>query len=503
MSQLSGLLGAQGQQDLMTKMTAQTLQLFKDASSTTGWNTGLGLTGFGLENVAKLLFPVVTPFRNTLPRPKAPAGAGAARWKAIVGYGSSYSRQRPTLGFGYAGSIVDTVEQDFVAPYQPLSLGDSVQLDAQILAQGFDDLRAKAGVKLLYELMVGEDIIALGGQSFALQQPTSPTLVYSSTGGSMGTAGTYYVGVACRTLENYWYNSPATATGGQTNNANATVTVPSAQTTGSVTASVTYVPGAFVYDWYMGTAANTMYYVGSSSTNTYTITAIPTTGQLAPSADASADANAFNGLAATLVGSYTSSGMATRGTSNARDSGAFISSLDGATMTASAGTISQIDAVLQQIYAAVKVSPTRMLVNPQQAADITDLTMGTGSNSIVRVILPDEQGPRSGLTAGQYVDSYVNKAANGQVMKIVTDPQVPPGHIFLITDVLPFPDASVDSVLSIETQADYMQYEYGINRNAGAANGGPRYDFETRCIEVLKNYGPAFMGIIHNVGTAA
>ncbi|MHB1778030.1 MAG: hypothetical protein ACYCU7_18915, partial [Acidimicrobiales bacterium] len=116
-----------------------------------------------------------------------------------------------------------------------------------------------------------------------------------------------------------------------------------------------------------------------------------------------------------------------------------------------------------------------------------------------RLILPDEQGPRSQLTAGQYVDSYVNKAANGQVIKIVTDPQVPPGSIFLVTDVLPFPDASVDSVLSIETQMDYMQYEYGINRNAGVANGGPRFDFETRCIEVMKNYGPAFMGLIHNV----
>ncbi|WDL97806.1 hypothetical protein [Alicyclobacillus sp. ALC3] len=489
---------AQAQSDL-EKITQQTMDLFKDAT-TTGWTTADGLTGFGLEDVAKLIYPLVTPFLNSIPRDKAGQGSAAARWKAITGFG--YQKQRPTQSFGYAGSLVQTVEQDFVAPYAVLTLGDSVQRDAQTLARGFDNLRAKSGIKTLYELKTGEDVIAIGGQTFALQSLSAPTATYSSSGGSItnttASAVTWKFVVAARTTEGYHYGGPNSAQGNMETAASAdvTVSVPAGATTGSVDLTVPFVAGAAIYDWYTDNGAGgSLYYTGvSTTTNTATVTAAaPDTNPVAPTADASADAQAFNGYIASLVGDYTSGGQVTRGTGT-RASGASVTSLDGKTMTGNNGSIQEIDNVLLYLAQNFQVSPTRLIVNPQEAFNMTDKMFNTGG---FRVMLQAGQ-KQDALTGGTYIERYINKAWQGQMLPIVVDPHLPPGTIMGVTDVLPYPDSTISSVLKIETQEEYSQIEYAMSRQSGA-NGGPRYDYEVRSIEVMKNYFPAGGFLIQNV----
>jgi len=485
-----GILQTPGAQADLEKLTEQTLNLFKD-SIQTGWTPAQGLYQYGLENVAKLIYPLVTPFRNSVKRSKAAVGAGAARWKAIVGFG--YTKQLPTQAFTYAGAQVETVEQDFVAPYQLLSLGDTVSMDAQTMARGYDNLRAKAGIKVLYELMTGEDVIALGGQAFALQAPGAPTLTNKSTGGTIGT-GTWKIGVAVGTIESYWYGGSATqammtavAAGQETS------TTLASGTTNSIEATVTAVSGAAVYYWFDdGGTGGALKFNGSSTVNSYTITAAGT-GFDAPATDTSADANAFNGYLATLTGDYTNGGLVQRGTGT-RSSGATFVSLNGATLTANNGTIQEIDNVLLTLSQTLKISPTRLIMNPQEAFNISDKMFSSGG---FRIMLQAKDRRDQGI-GGLYLEDYINKAFNGQAIKMVVDPQVPPGTILGVCDVLPYPDNTIDSVLEIETQQDYQQIEYAMSRGTGA-NGGPRYDFEVRTIETLKNYFPAGGVVISNI----
>jgi hypothetical protein len=502
-------------QNQLDEITKQTMNMMKDAT-TQGFTTGDGLYGFGLEAPAKLIFPLTTPFLNSIPRKKAGQGSDAARWKAIVGFkGSGYRRQRPTTGFGYAGNLVQTVEQDFVAPYKPISLGDSVQMDAQAMARGFDNLRAKSGIKTLYELKIGEDIQALGGQNFALQTPSAPSLTYSATGGSItnggGAAVTWKV-VACAVpIEGFHYGDPTHTAGSSDGNGGtylgplstvastaATVSVPAGATTGSITTTVTSVPGAAAYDWYVdnGLGGNLFFTGLRTTTNTATITAAALdTNPTPPAADASADQNSFNGYVASLVGDYTSGGQVTRGTGT-RASGATIVSLNGATLTGNNGSIQEIDNVLLSLGQNLELSPTRLVMNNQQAFDMTDKMFATGG---FRVMLQAGQ-KQDTLTGGVYIERYINKAWQGQMLQIVVDPHVPPGTIIGCTDVLPYPDNTVDSVLEIQTLEEYHQVEYAMARIAGQANGGPRYDYEIRAEEVLKNYFPAGGFIIQNIG---
>lgn len=479
----------------LDEVTKKTINLMKDAT-TQGFTTADGLYGFGLEDVAKLIYPVAVPFVNGLPRKKAPQGSAAARWKAIVGYGADFKRKSPSTAFGAPGAIVNTVEQDYVAPYAVLSLGDTVQMDAQTMARGFDNLRAKSGIKTLFELKTGEDVFALGAQTFALETPVAPTVTFSATGGSITTTATAWkFGVAVRTTEGYTYGD-VSAQGDQMStvlSAEGSAT-PTASSTSSFTVTVPYVVGAVQYDWYTDKGAGgALTYAGSTTVNSLSLTTTPTSTVQAPPADGSADALSFNGLLATMVGDYSSTGQVQRGTGT-RGSGSSFTSLDGATLTGVDGSIQEIDAVLLTIAQTLKCSPTRLIMNPAQAMDITNKIFATGG---FRVMLQAGKKQES-LYGGAYVEDYINKAWMGQMIKMVVDPQVPPGTILGVTDVLPFPDNTIESVLQIETQQEYQQIEYAMSRGTGST-GGPRYDYEVRTIEVLKNYFPAGCFAIQNI----
>lgn len=474
--------------------------LKKDAT-TQGFTTTTGLTGYELEAPSKKLFPVLAPTRNMIARKKASRGSEAAHWKAITKINAT--GVQASTAFGYAGALVSTTEQDFMAAYKIVSLGDSVEYDAQIQAQEFEDLRATAGVNLLYAVMMEEDKLLKGGQNFSIGTPGAPTLTASTTGGTIG-AVTVYVAVCARTMQG-WYSGAQTAASASANTGALT------GTTNSVNASVSTIRGAVVYDWYVGSAAGTLYYYSSTVTTQVKITSVPTqaaaTAALpllaAPAAaeasgatvDNSGDANAFNGLIASLTGDYSGGTYVTHGTG--ASTGAYFGDLGGATLTGTPDGIAEIDAALLALWNSAKVSPTRMIVNAQQQIDITNKLLASGL--AYTLFRPDQLAERQGAIGGALVDTYLNKAVNGRPIPIESDPWLPPGTILLVTESLPYPNSRVANVLEVRTQQEYQQVEYATARLAGQVGGGPRYDFEVRAQETLINYFPGGMGIIQNI----
>lgn len=446
--------------------------LAKDAT-TTGITVGTGLVGYELEAPAKSLYPVVTKFRNRVARKKAPVGSTASNWRAITAV--NVAQASPFSGFGNAGTVIQTKEQDFSAAYKPLSLGHSVQMDAQALARGFDDLRARAGVDLLYSLMIQENIALIGAQAFSLGTPATPTATVSTTGGSIG-AVNVGIKVAARTTEGLYYTGV-----GITNSSAERTTGALTGTTNQVTATVTALPGAAQYDWYVGAAGGPWYWYASTAVNKATITSVPTSGTQAPTADTSADSNAFNGFIASLINGAT---------------GYTYNSLDGATLTGNNGSITEIDNVLLTLYQNYKLSPTALVMAPQQVVDVSNKVVASGG---ARFMLPPADArERSGIVAGNLVTTYMNKAAGGELIEILSDPYWPVGRIGFLTERLPFPNSNVSDVLEVETQQEYQQIEYAMARST-TPGGGPRYDFEVRTIEVFKNFFPAGMALLDNV----
>jgi hypothetical protein len=367
--------------------------LSKDASSQ-GYMPSLGLQAYDLEAPAKSLFPVLSPFRNSLPRTKAPIGSLAAHWKAITAINAA--GLRASTAFTFAGQRVTTTEKDFMAAYQAISLADSVSLDAQTLAQGFQDLKATAGVNLLYALMIQEDILDLGAQNFSLGTVSAPTVTVASTTTGAITVASVDVAVKARTLQGY-YDGQGTAV-------SASGTVGSMTgSTNAVTAKVTAVAGAFCYDWYIGAHGGTLYYAGSTTNNVNTfstvpasgattsgvsncaipayyasdvLTAIPTSASAGASTDYSADPNAYNGLAATLIGDYVGGVFVPHGAGT--NNGAYYKSLDGAAFTGNNGTITEIDNALISLWQNAKVSPTKLLCNSIDHVNISNKIIASG-----------------------------------------------------------------------------------------------------------------------------
>lgn len=491
---------------------SQGMALEKSAVTTTGYGVGLGITGFSLEAPAKSLVPVNTQLRNRTPRTKAKQGSEFATWRAILDFNAN--KVRGSYGFGYAAPVLATTAQSFQAKYKKVGLGNTTPLDANILARGFDDLRARMSMNTLNQTMIEEEIIMLGGQAFSLGTPTTPILT-AGTSGTIGTANVA-VRVTARTLAGYHTNYQyIDADNNTVSTPNSTLPSAAANnnftsgTTNSLTAKTTAIPGAVVYDWYVGLNAGTLYYYTSTTVNSVTITSVPTQAAPVPtllsnmgtpnpnppSVDGSGNENSFDGLIATISGDYSVAGsFVTRGTGT--PTGSYVKSLEGANLTATQGTINEFDEALFYIYATAQLSPNRIVMSAKDLVNISNKIIQSGG--AYTVFNPTNLSERQSVAGGQLVSEYLNKHTNTWI-KLESNVWMVPGTIIFETNQLPYPTNDVANVLEIETQVEYMEHEYPASRKSGSS-GGLRYDIEVFAIEVLKNYFPKSMAILHCVG---
>src|SRR5215467_7004868 len=97
------------------QITEETLAAIAKAQ-TTGITEATGIYSYDLSGLVSLI-PVVTPFRDIVPRTKSQDGNPFCVWRAIMNL--TNSQPSPFMGFDYAANEILMQEQDFQARYKP------------------------------------------------------------------------------------------------------------------------------------------------------------------------------------------------------------------------------------------------------------------------------------------------------------------------------------------------------------------------------------------------
>jgi hypothetical protein len=480
-------------------------------AQTTGILQNTGFYSYDLSGLVSLV-PVVTPFRDLVARVKSTDGNGYAVWRAVMD--TTSSQPDPSMGYDYAANEVVFQEQDFQAKYMPTGLAGLATQDAYDLGTGYADPYQIATFQTLNQVLIGDDRKLMGAQSFALARPAAPTLTQSTTGGTIPATTTVYVGVAARTGSGYYYGS-GNSRGNSASGASG------AGTTNKVTATVGSVRGAVAYDWFQSADGTTWWYYTTTTVNTVVMTKIITANQALPAItvapnlatvwkgvaataptintaadNGSANAKDYDGFLASLAGDYNGSGQWVQpGTGTANPS--ITTSLDGAALTLTGGTVTEIEASLfLPLWQQVQCSPTAIMCNAVQAQEIANLVLGA---SAATTFLNTDPAGRISTTAGGRVGHIVNAPAGGVTVPIEVHTSLPPGTIIARTDRVPFPQANISSVLEYRNLRDTAQFDYGISRVANTAGGGPRREFEIRSVGAFINRAPVAMASLQNV----
>ena len=483
------------------EVTQETLEAIK---STAGIYNSTGMVGVDLIRRVSLV-PANVPARNNtaaFPRTTAPMGANTATWRAWLNVNSGQSDA--AVGYDFPGSLVNFSEQNVFAPYVPLAKAGRVTLDSVAVGKGFYDALADAELMTLIQLFIMQDLHIINSQAWGLGTAATPTLTSASTGGSMSQSTAVHVKVAARSGANYFLGGSGIAS------SDATVTTSSvAGTTYSVTASIAAQAGAVAYDWFVGSSSGNQVYYTTTTVASVVITTVPTAAQAlptlpllsttvpasVPTADASYSANWYNGVIASTLGDYGTTGPVKPGSGTS--SGATFIDNGGNAPALSGGGVDVLDTLNDKIWAAAQLSPTAYMMNSLQGDEISKLILG--SNSATTFLPPTDADARTNLAGGGFIGRYVNRAAGGVPVPIEIHPRVAPGTIIARTDRVPFPGSNIGTTFEVRTLYDTRRFDYAANFTASTLGGGPRYDFEVRSLETLINYAPGAHAVASNV----
>jgi hypothetical protein len=457
-----------------------------------------GLTFYDLEPGAKLLFPVLTPLRNDIPRVTGKGGI-QANWRAITGINTS--SVRAGISAGNRGGLIAVTTQDYNAVYKGIGLEANVDFEAVYAGQGFEDLRAVAAQTLLESLMLQEEQIILGGNAgLALGTTPTPSLTASASGGSLA-SGTLSVICAALTLDGFINASVAGGIPAQINRTNAdgstdnfgggsarkssNATVAVTGPTGSVAATVAQTRGAVGYAWFWGTSGSEV--LGAiTSINSVSITASAAGTQTAsslPAADNSQNALVFDGLLTQAFNASLNAYFAAQPTGTAGT---------GTPLTAdSEGGIVEFDAALKAFWDNYRLSPTTIYVSSQEMLNLHKKILQGATNTAARFVFSADQGA---VLGGMMVRSYLNKfSLSGAVeIPIKLHPNMPPGTVLFFSRTLPYPLSNVPNTVQLRTRSEYYQIEWPLRAR--------RYEYGVYADEVLQNYAPFAFGAITNIG---
>ena len=452
-----------------------------------------GFAAFDLEAQAKQLFPIATPLVNKLPRKK---GIGLAhRAKIVTGITGSGTGGNGVIHPGLAENATNTYgaltlnraaqitqsATDLVVPYVSFGLGNSVTFDAQDSGIGFDDIRAFSVENTMYALKLMEERQFLynrgtaSGYNGALAAPTVTLGVATASGSQVALANaTYFV-----------YVTADAGAFGQS----VLSTVQSQATVSQVlTITVGAVAGAIGYNVYVGTvtgAANA-HYVGRFTSLTGTLNgptlsaalgdnmAFNTTGTLASTvvADTSAYAQGYDGIIPLI--------LANSGNVNQINS-AFSTSTPG----------SEIQAVFNSIYQAVKGDPDEIWMNGLDRLQITKAIQAGGNVNNYKMEI---QQTDVGSFIGGLVMSGILNGITGKSVAITVHPWLAQGVAPVLSYQVNVPNSGVDAVWAAIDEQAYRGIQWPIIQRS--------YDNEVNSRGTFMCYAPAWNGAITGIKAA-
>ena len=471
------------------------------------------LLWYDLRPVVQMLYP----YRELIPRisrlPRVPAdGGNAFHWKRIVGV--NVNGASSGVSEGNRGARIAIAEQDLTAAYKTLGYESSVTFEARLGARNLSPEALGISVQsALRSLMIDEEKILINADaSLPLGITPTPTLTATAVAGLSGTfatASVYVIAVALTGMGQLAYSpySSVTNTGGiigQVTKVNADGSVdtygggsaqPSAEATISsgtagnvITATVTLVPGAFAYAWFVGSATGAEYFAGITPSNQAIFTKYPATtnqpiGNLkvgASYADNSSDQLVPDGVLTQVFGAVTGPSPGQIMSTNPllpnnisfTAGGSIIYSMAAGNtgLTLQGSNFAEIDAVLRAAYDQYKIGFDRILISATDVLDSFGAMLGQASSSNGFRIWFDADAETGRIVAGRRVTSYLNKFFNN-TLDVEVHPYVPPGCILFWSDRSPYELSGVANLLEAKVRQDYYQiqwpwrsrrYEYGV-----------------------------------------
>lgn len=467
-----------------------------------------GLQAYDLAAPSKKFYPVLTPLRNSIPRP-ADGYAIQANWKVITNI--NVGNQRAGVGEGKRGGKIQHESADYFASYRGWGLENDVTFEANYASKNFEDVKALAVQQTLEATMIQEERLILGGNTtLAMGTTPTPTLAGASSGGTLtnttwsvicvalglqawldvagannGAIGQEFTASAQVPARITRSNADGTSDtfGGGSAQKSASATVATTGTTSQITATVTPVNGAVGYAWYLGPVGSERL-VAISSINSTVLKAAPD-GAAQLASDLQAQDNSTSGLDfdGLLVQAFKPSSKAYIKVMPTGTAGV------GSTLTSDgAGGIVEINEAFANFYNKYRLSPDVIYVNAQELESITMLIIKNGGAPLLHLNV-DAMNPAS-LQAGVVVGSYQNKLTGARV-PLQLHPNLAPGTIFFFTKKLPYQLANITSICQMRMRQDYYQIEWPLKSR--------KYEYGVYADGVLQHFAPFSMGIITNI----
>lgn len=469
-------------------------------------NPVAGAQSYNLETPAQMLYPVLTPYRNSIPRTEAGFGS-QANWDAFVGIRNSIT-SAGGVEEGKRGGQNSHDLRRYMAAYVTLGAENYVTDEAYKRAKNWGDLLALTARQTTENAMIDQEFAILGGNSsLALGTTPTPALVKNATGGTLAGGG-YSVICVALTPAGLWAvagtnngatgqrfasatsivpgavsrtNADGTTTtyngGSAAQSAAAAVTAVAAN--GSITASIpAAIRGAAGYAWFVGAA-------GSEKLNT-----ISRTTTVVITADSVGGAQLASALGA---GDHSQNSLVHDGlltiASNATYGGGWVD-VGGASLTPLGGRIQQIDTALANQWDLYRIQPTRIVVSGSDFQLIGSKIIGQTNPNVTFMVDPTSP---AAVTAGRNVGKYLSPIT-GDMLDIIVHPNMPAGTMLLEATRAPSYAQGMSNLVEVECLEDMRMYEWP--RTARRQD----YGVYSQC--VLKHYFPPALTLITNFSAA-
>ena len=511
----------------------QTLELVRKSLATpdnsiqrtAGWQQPssaiTGLATYNLEAPAKLLYPVLSPLRNEIPRVVGQPGI-QANWRSITGINTA--KVHPGVGEGERGASLTHTMSANTAAFKFFCMDDSVTFESQWASKNFDDAKARATEGLLQAMMIQEEASILGGNTsvnytgsggVAAGVCSTPTVALNTESTSAVTNGTFLVKCVALGFRGYWNLAGMNLGGVGTSlgvtldpndfayvtktNADASVDYVegniskiSAASAGvtidgshkSAYGYVTPIPGAFAYAWY--TNSNSAGYFLDQIT-------------LINSAQFTTDAASAIAPGANLSTNYSTctydfDGLLTMALKSA--SGSYVKALATGTAgtgskltTNGAGGCSEIDDMCIDRWNLARLSIDEIWLNGQQYLDIVKLVVKNGGAALIKQNVDANNMPLA-IAMGLGVKSLLNPIT-GTEMRLRVHPLVPNGCILGKCNTIPYKLSGINEVQRMLLRQDYYAIEWPLKTR--------KWEFSVAFDGVLQHYFPPALGVIYNI----
>lgn len=519
-----------------------------------GVTTATGFNFYDLRGPVALLYPVNTPFRNSLPRiGRVNDGYGtAAHWMATRNPGYPYAG----VPEGQRAAIGTPDNNQYVAAYKEIGDERAATFTSEFAGEGFADNVADEHLRGMHSLFLQEEGIMLLGNSgtafngYALGTPGTPTGAVAATHTSPGTVGNIgtpgnadlpyttilttsnYVSVAVVALTGmgnpanvqYGYNGAPTISGGLTPtftrtsaigelvalnggmSAISVISTPVQATSGNLTiqfkipAAGLPMKGAYAYAWFVDVeTSNTGSLAGAKlagiTTTPYCfVTGTPTGTQTGAAVGLNSDHSSqsldFDGLL-----TYTAS---TAGSywSDLSANVAIGTATNNSLTSGKDGTVVEVEAALNYLFSQYQTGVDKIWGSPDAVLSLQKAIRysGTAATGYMFVTTRDSQ---NNLLGGYVVSAYqskfaVNSPLGGNQIPIVMHPMLPPGTLYFEISTNPYPHSRAPYVRGMLVQRDYYSIEWPLLTR--------QWTFGTYVHEVLQHYMPWMSGVITGIG---